>query len=129
MSKNEVLWKTKILMQQSLSRGDPSPKLSKMLEVLIEHFSMFHGILLLYGSWLVWHSCLSLACVRVNSISLSLSSLSLSWYAISIVFNCKADTVWTYCGQQFKIKVSVVFDQLEVLYIPSSSSGCDNLHP
>lgn len=40
MSRNEVLLKAKILMQQSVSHGAPSPKLAKMLEVLIDHFSM-----------------------------------------------------------------------------------------
>ncbi|KAL6318094.1 hypothetical protein AAG906_035239 [Vitis piasezkii] len=38
MSKNEVLWKAKCLMQQSLSNGTPNPKLSKMLDILIDHF-------------------------------------------------------------------------------------------
>ncbi|XP_018841125.2 DEAD-box ATP-dependent RNA helicase FANCM isoform X2 [Juglans regia] len=38
MSKNEDIWKAKLLMQQSLSHGAPSPKLSKMLEVLLDHF-------------------------------------------------------------------------------------------
>ncbi|RDX61299.1 DEAD-box ATP-dependent RNA helicase FANCM, partial [Mucuna pruriens] len=38
MSKNEVILKGKQLMQQSLSHGASSPKLSKMLEVLLEHF-------------------------------------------------------------------------------------------
>ncbi|KAE8022325.1 hypothetical protein FH972_008133 [Carpinus fangiana] len=38
MSKNEDIWKTKLLMQQSLAHGAPSPKLSKMLEVLLDHF-------------------------------------------------------------------------------------------
>lgn len=47
MSKNEDIWKTKLLMQQSLAHGAPSPKLSKMLEVLLDHFSMWHIILLL----------------------------------------------------------------------------------
>lgn len=45
MSKNEDIWKTKLLMQQSLAHGAPSPKLSKMLEVLLDHFSMWHVIL------------------------------------------------------------------------------------
>ncbi|KAA8546304.1 hypothetical protein F0562_002957 [Nyssa sinensis] len=39
-SRNEVIWKAKLLMEQSLSHGAPSPKLSKMLEVLIDHFKM-----------------------------------------------------------------------------------------
>ncbi|KAJ7949704.1 DEAD/DEAH box RNA helicase family protein [Quillaja saponaria] len=38
MGKNESFHRAKLLMQQSLSHGAPSPKLSKMLEVLIEHF-------------------------------------------------------------------------------------------
>ncbi|KAJ6360671.1 hypothetical protein OIU77_004646 [Salix suchowensis] len=38
MSKNEDVWKVKLLMQQSLSHGAPSPKLSKMVEVLVDHF-------------------------------------------------------------------------------------------
>ncbi|XWS24799.1 hypothetical protein CRYUN_Cryun27aG0015700 [Craigia yunnanensis] len=38
MSKNEDIMKAKLLMQRSLSHGAPSPKLSKMLEVLINHF-------------------------------------------------------------------------------------------
>lgn len=41
MSKNEDIRKTKLLMQQRLSHGAPSPKLSKMLEILVDHFSMF----------------------------------------------------------------------------------------
>ncbi|XP_047306478.1 DEAD-box ATP-dependent RNA helicase FANCM [Impatiens glandulifera] len=40
MSKNETIWKAKLLMQQSLSHGAPSPKLSKMLEVLTDHFKI-----------------------------------------------------------------------------------------
>ncbi|KAL2618007.1 hypothetical protein AAZX31_08G233700 [Glycine max] len=38
MSKNEVILKARQLMQQSLSHGASSPKLSKMLDVLLEHF-------------------------------------------------------------------------------------------
>ncbi|KAK4256250.1 hypothetical protein QN277_009138 [Acacia crassicarpa] len=38
MSKNEVFLKARMLMQQNLSHGAPSPKLSKMLEILREHF-------------------------------------------------------------------------------------------
>ncbi|XP_061362869.1 DEAD-box ATP-dependent RNA helicase FANCM, partial [Gastrolobium bilobum] len=38
MSKNEVILKARQLMQQSLSHGASSPKLSKMLELLLEHF-------------------------------------------------------------------------------------------
>ncbi|XP_017433050.1 DEAD-box ATP-dependent RNA helicase FANCM isoform X3 [Vigna angularis] len=38
MSKSEVIFKARQLMQQSLSHGASSPKLSKMLEVLLEHF-------------------------------------------------------------------------------------------
>ncbi|GAV57775.1 Helicase_C domain-containing protein/ResIII domain-containing protein [Cephalotus follicularis] len=38
MSKNEDIRKVKLLMQQSLSHGAPSPKLTKLLEVLVDHF-------------------------------------------------------------------------------------------
>ncbi|KAK8492167.1 hypothetical protein V6N11_046972 [Hibiscus sabdariffa] len=38
MSKNEDIMNAKLLMQRSLSHGAPSPKLSKLLEVLINHF-------------------------------------------------------------------------------------------
>lgn len=38
MCRNEGLWNAKLLMEKSLSHGAPSPKLSKMLEVLIDHF-------------------------------------------------------------------------------------------
>ncbi|KAF7836457.1 DEAD-box ATP-dependent RNA helicase FANCM isoform X1 [Senna tora] len=38
MSKNEVVQKARLLMQQSLTHGAPSPKLSKMLEILQKHF-------------------------------------------------------------------------------------------
>lgn len=41
MCRNEGLWNAKLLMEKSLSHGAPSPKLSKMLEVLIDHFSMW----------------------------------------------------------------------------------------
>lgn len=41
MTRNEVLQKLKLLMEQSLSHGAPDPKLSKMLEVLTDHFSMW----------------------------------------------------------------------------------------
>ncbi|CAH8254507.1 unnamed protein product [Arabidopsis lyrata] len=40
MSKNEDIRKTKLLMQQRLSHGAPSPKLSKMLEILVDHFKV-----------------------------------------------------------------------------------------
>ncbi|KAI8531136.1 hypothetical protein RHMOL_Rhmol11G0114000 [Rhododendron molle] len=40
MTRNEVLQKLKLLMEQSLSHGAPDPKLSKMLEVLTDHFKM-----------------------------------------------------------------------------------------
>ena len=39
MSRNEAIWDAKRLMQQSLSHGAPNPKLEKMKEVLIDHFS------------------------------------------------------------------------------------------
>ncbi|XP_050233297.1 DEAD-box ATP-dependent RNA helicase FANCM isoform X2 [Mercurialis annua] len=38
VTKNEDIRKVKLAMQQSLSHGAPSPKLSKMLEVLEKHF-------------------------------------------------------------------------------------------
>ncbi|KAM6584375.1 hypothetical protein CsatB_011377 [Cannabis sativa] len=38
MSRNEDMFKAKLIMQQCLSHGAPSPKLSKMLEVLLDHF-------------------------------------------------------------------------------------------
>ncbi|RWR86870.1 ATP-dependent DNA helicase mph1 isoform X1 [Cinnamomum micranthum f. kanehirae] len=38
MSRNEKIWKVKLLMEQSLSFGAPSPKLLKMIEVLTDHF-------------------------------------------------------------------------------------------
>ncbi|KAK8463640.1 hypothetical protein PHAVU_011G000500 [Phaseolus vulgaris] len=38
MSKSEVILKARQLMQQTLFHGASSPKLSKMLEVLLEHF-------------------------------------------------------------------------------------------
>ncbi|KAL9858727.1 DEAD-box ATP-dependent RNA helicase FANCM [Arabidopsis thaliana] len=40
MSKNEDIRMTKLLMQQRLSHGAPSPKLSKMLEILVDHFKV-----------------------------------------------------------------------------------------
>ncbi|KAK9162160.1 hypothetical protein Syun_003062 [Stephania yunnanensis] len=39
MSRNEVIHKTKLLMQRSLSHGASSPKLTKMIEILIDHFT------------------------------------------------------------------------------------------
>ncbi|XP_019245999.1 PREDICTED: uncharacterized protein LOC109225698 [Nicotiana attenuata] len=39
MSRNEILLKAKHLMQQVVSHGAPSPKLSKMLEILTNHFN------------------------------------------------------------------------------------------
>lgn len=53
MSRNEDLLKAKLLMQQSLSHGAQSPKLSKMLEVLHDHFSMWAVIFFdnLYGEY------------------------------------------------------------------------------
>ncbi|OVA08698.1 Helicase [Macleaya cordata] len=38
LSRNEVICKTKLLMQRSISHGAPNPKLSKMIEILIDHF-------------------------------------------------------------------------------------------
>ncbi|KAF5732139.1 hypothetical protein HS088_TW18G00828 [Tripterygium wilfordii] len=38
MSKNEDIINAKLLMERSLSHGAPSPKLSKMIEVLVDHF-------------------------------------------------------------------------------------------
>lgn len=43
MSRNETVMKAKLLMQQSLSLGAPNPKLVKMIEILIDHFSMWSG--------------------------------------------------------------------------------------
>ncbi|KAL6525255.1 hypothetical protein OROMI_030848 [Orobanche minor] len=40
MSRNEVLLKAKLLMQQTVSHGAPSPKLAKLLEVLVDHFKV-----------------------------------------------------------------------------------------
>lgn len=47
MSRSEDVHKAKLRMQQSLSHGAPSPKLSKMLEVLHDHFRMWPVILML----------------------------------------------------------------------------------
>lgn len=44
MSKDEDIRKIKPLTQQSLSHGAPSPRLSKMLEVLVDHFSEWHPL-------------------------------------------------------------------------------------
>jgi len=44
MSKNEDIRKVKLLMQRSLCHGAPSPKLSKMVEVLVDHFSEWHPL-------------------------------------------------------------------------------------
>jgi len=44
MSKSEVILKARQLMQQSLSHGASSPKLSKMLEVLLDHFSKYYSV-------------------------------------------------------------------------------------
>lgn len=46
MSKNEGILKAQQLMQQNLSHGAQSPKLSKMLEVLLEHFSKYNSFYL-----------------------------------------------------------------------------------
>ncbi|KAL6492806.1 hypothetical protein OROGR_032565 [Orobanche gracilis] len=40
MSRNEVLLKAKLLMQQTVSHGAPNPKLAKLLEVLVDHFKV-----------------------------------------------------------------------------------------
>ncbi|PWA39658.1 hypothetical protein CTI12_AA571890 [Artemisia annua] len=40
MSKNETLQKARLAMQHNLSHGALSPKFNKMLEVLIEHFTL-----------------------------------------------------------------------------------------
>lgn len=40
MSKNADIRMTKLLMQQRLSNGAPSPKLSKMLEILVDHYKI-----------------------------------------------------------------------------------------
>lgn len=44
MSKNEDILKARQLMQQTLSHGASSPKLSKMKEVLLEHFSKYNFV-------------------------------------------------------------------------------------
>lgn len=41
LNRSEAFQKFRILMQQSSCSGASSPKLSKMLEVLFNHFSMF----------------------------------------------------------------------------------------
>ncbi|KAI3736079.1 hypothetical protein L6452_15611 [Arctium lappa] len=46
---NEALDKAKRIMKQSLSHGALSPKFTKMIEVLIEHFSMSHDLFFLSG--------------------------------------------------------------------------------
>ncbi|VFQ90431.1 unnamed protein product [Cuscuta campestris] len=38
VSRNEILLKAKLLMQKSVDHGAPNPKLSKMLEIVIDHF-------------------------------------------------------------------------------------------
>ncbi|KAM7279588.1 hypothetical protein ACFE04_006722 [Oxalis oulophora] len=38
MSRNETIGKVKLLMEQSLSHGAPSPKLAKLLEIMTDHF-------------------------------------------------------------------------------------------
>ncbi|KAK9758175.1 hypothetical protein RND81_01G212700 [Saponaria officinalis] len=38
MSRNEAVQKANYLMQKSVSHGAPSPKLSKMIDVLVDHF-------------------------------------------------------------------------------------------
>ncbi|XP_022152476.1 DEAD-box ATP-dependent RNA helicase FANCM [Momordica charantia] len=38
MSKNDHICKVRLIMEKSLSHGAPSPKLSKMMEVLVDHF-------------------------------------------------------------------------------------------
>ncbi|CAH9109218.1 unnamed protein product [Cuscuta europaea] len=40
VSRNEDLLKAKLLMQKTVDHGAPNPKLSKMLEILIDHFKM-----------------------------------------------------------------------------------------
>ncbi|KAL3845636.1 hypothetical protein ACJIZ3_003039 [Penstemon smallii] len=40
MSRNEGLLKAKLLMQQTVTHGAPSPKLAKLLEVLVDHFKV-----------------------------------------------------------------------------------------
>ncbi|KAG6578303.1 DEAD-box ATP-dependent RNA helicase FANCM, partial [Cucurbita argyrosperma subsp. sororia] len=39
MSKNDHICKVRLIMEKSLIHGAPSPKLSKMMEVLVDHFS------------------------------------------------------------------------------------------
>lgn len=55
MSRNEDLFKAKQIMKKSLAHGAPSPKLSKMLEVLLDHFSMWHVIILCLVSSIMWY--------------------------------------------------------------------------
>ncbi|KAH9625992.1 hypothetical protein KSS87_022931, partial [Heliosperma pusillum] len=38
MSRNESIEKANVIMQRSVSHGAPSPKLSKMIDVLVDHF-------------------------------------------------------------------------------------------
>ncbi|GMH22406.1 hypothetical protein Nepgr_024249 [Nepenthes gracilis] len=38
MSRNEVIQKAKLIMQENLSHGALSPKFSKMIEILVDHF-------------------------------------------------------------------------------------------
>ncbi|XP_020679622.1 DEAD-box ATP-dependent RNA helicase FANCM isoform X3 [Dendrobium catenatum] len=38
VSKIEAFWKAKLLMEQSLSHGAPTPKMVKLLEILVDHF-------------------------------------------------------------------------------------------
>ncbi|KAL1542826.1 hypothetical protein AAHA92_19865 [Salvia divinorum] len=40
LGRNEVILKAKLIMQKTISHGAPSPKLTKMLEVLTEHFKV-----------------------------------------------------------------------------------------
>ncbi|KAD4981721.1 hypothetical protein E3N88_18392 [Mikania micrantha] len=40
LSRNETIHKAKLIMQQNLSHGSRTPKFSKMLEVLVEHFKI-----------------------------------------------------------------------------------------
>lgn len=44
-------------MQQSLSNGTPNPKLSKMLDILIDHFSKWIHIFFLFAFDVVFALC------------------------------------------------------------------------
>ncbi|KAI3951547.1 hypothetical protein MKX01_018663 [Papaver californicum] len=41
LSRNEIIHNTKLLMQRNLSHGAPNPKLTKMTEILMDHFRKY----------------------------------------------------------------------------------------